>query len=112
MSELRLNAYHFMWIFAFFDLPVTRKIDRKRAAKFRKDLEKDGFTMMQFSVYVRYCPSKENADVHIKHVKMFLPPAGKVSILCVTDKQYIGMINFFGKIEAAKKNLPQQLELF
>ena len=55
MSELRLNAYHIMWLFVFFDLPTTTKAERRNAAQFRKALEKDGFTMMQYSVYVRHC---------------------------------------------------------
>ena len=52
MSENRINAYHVMWLFVFFDLPVTTKKERKDATQFRKSLEKDGFSMMQFSVYV------------------------------------------------------------
>lgn len=39
------------------------------AAQFRKELVKDGFTMFQFPIYMRNCPSRENADVHIKRVK-------------------------------------------
>ena len=52
MTEYRLNAYHIMWIFVFFDLPVTTKKEMKAASLFRKNLEKDGFAMMQFSVYI------------------------------------------------------------
>lgn len=37
-----------MWLFVFFDLPVATKKQRKEATRFRKSLEKDGFTMMQF----------------------------------------------------------------
>ena len=59
MSEVRLNAYHIMWLFVFFDLPTNTKTERRHAAQFRKALEKDGFTMMQYSVYVRHCASKE-----------------------------------------------------
>lgn len=54
MTELRLNAYHIMWLFVFFDLPVTTKKEMKAASLFRKNLEKDGFSMMQFSVYIRH----------------------------------------------------------
>lgn len=97
MTEVRLNAYHIMWLFVFFDLPVTTKQQRKEAAGFRKNLEKDGFFMMQFSVYTRFCASYETAAVHTKRVESFVPEHGKVSILTVTDKQY-GMIrNFIGK---------------
>lgn len=112
ISENRLNAYHIMWLFVFFDLPVTTKKERKCAAQFRKALEKDGFSMMQFSVYIRHCPSKENRDVHIKRIRSQIPDIGMVSILSVTDKQYGDIINYWGKKEAISLNIPQQLELF
>ena len=101
-----------MWIFVFFDLPVQTKQQRKQATQFRKALEKDGFTMMQFSVYVRHCPSKENMEVHAKRVRLALPVTGQVSILAVTDKQYSEIRNYLGSIEKAKPEVPQQLELF
>lgn len=112
MSHRRINAYHVMWIFVFFDLPVQTKQQRKQATQFRKALEKDGFTMMQFSVYVRHCPSKENMEVHAKRVRLALPVTGQVSILAVTDKQYSEIRNYLGSIEKAKPEVPQQLELF
>ena len=112
MSDYRLNAYHIMWVFVFFDLPTETKKNRKDAARFRKDLEKDGFSMMQFSVYVRHCPSKENMDVHIKRVQLFMPPAGQVSIMSITDKQYGNILNFQGKTQHCLQTAPQQLELF
>lgn len=55
---MELNAYRIMWIFVFFDLPTTTRKDRKNASLFRKNILKDGFTMMQFSVYNRHCASK------------------------------------------------------
>ena len=63
MSENRINAYHIMWLFVFFDLPVVTKKERKIAATFRKNLMKDGFVMLQFSVYIRHCASKESKEV-------------------------------------------------
>ena len=103
-----------MWLFVFFDLPTNTKKQRKSAAQFRKSLEKDGFTMMQFSVYIRHCASKESRDVHTKRVKAFIPAAGKVSILSVTDRQYGDIHNFCGKVEEekTKRPQPQQLEIF
>jgi CRISPR-associated protein Cas2 len=112
MSEVRLNAYHIMWLFVFFDLPTNTKAERKAAAGFRKSLEKDGFTMMQYSVYNRYCASRESMNVHIKRVRALIPASGQVSILSITDKQYGDIINFWGKIERAKPQTPQQLEFF
>lgn len=112
MSENRINTYHVMWLFVFFDLPVMTRKERKDATLFRKSLEKDGFSMMQFSVYIRHCPSKDNMDVHIKRVQLAIPSAGSVSILSVTDKQFSEIRNFYGKVEKAKLAVPQQLELF
>ena len=112
MSDLRLNAYHIMWLFVFFDLPTNTKKERKAAAQFRKALEKDGFSMMQYSVYVRHCPSKENMNVHIARVRASMPPSGLTSILSITDKQYGEIQNFWGKVERAKFTTPQQLEFF
>lgn len=84
----------------------------KAASGFRKELLKDGFTMMQFSVYIRHCPSAENADVHLKRVNKSIPEKGQVSILRITDKQYGDILNFFGAKEKALSPAPQQLELF
>lgn len=109
---MRLNEYRIMWVLVFFDLPTETKADRKRYAKFRKDLLNNGFSMFQFSIYVRHCSSRENADVHIKRVKKILPEFGQVGILCITDKQF-GMIELFEqKKEKPKPNISQQLELF
>ena len=112
MEQIRLNAYHIMWLFVFFDLPVTLKKDRKAASRFRKDLLKDGFGMMQFSVYNRHCASKESATVHVKRIKSFIPEKGQVSILQVTDKQYGDIMNFWGKKSDPLPEGPKQLELF
>lgn len=108
----RLNEYRIMWVLVFFDLPTETKTERKIYARFRKDLLQDGFNMFQFSIYLRHCASKENAEVHIKRVKELLPEKGHIGILCVTDKQFGMMEIFFGKKEKTKFLAPQQLELF
>ncbi len=101
-----------MWVLVLFDLPTETKKERKQYAEFRKRLLQDGFTMFQFSIYLRHCASRESADVHIRRVKSMLPPLGKVGILCVTDKQFGMMEIFYGQKEAKPQVQPQQLELF
>ncbi len=111
MNE-RLNAYRIMWVIVMFDLPTETKADRKQYAKFRKQMLDDGFQMFQFSLYLRHCPSRENADVHMKRVKRILPPKGHVGILVITDKQF-GMMEIFRGRELEKTPAgAQQLELF
>lgn len=101
-----------MWILVFFDLPTETKKQKKEAATFRKNIMKDGFTMFQFSIYVRHCASRENMEVHIKRVKSLLPEYGNVGILGITDKQFGEMQLFYGK-KPKEPNAPgQQLELF
>lgn len=112
MSEIRLNAYHIMWLFVFFDLPVTTQKERKLATLFRKNLMNDGFTMLQFSVYIRHCASYESQQVHTKRVKAIVPETGMVSILSVTDKQYGDIVNIWGKKKKKIPTVPLQLELF
>lgn len=112
MTFSRYNAYRIMWVLVLFDLPTETKKQRSQASKFRKILLDDGFTMFQFSIYLRHCPSRENADVHIKRVKNSLPQFGKIGIMCITDKQFGQMEIFFAKQEVNLPQSPQQLELF
>lgn len=112
MTTYRYNAYRIMWVLVLFDLPTETKTDRKAANKFRKGLLKDGFTMFQFSIYMRHCMSRENAKVHIKRVKSLLPKHGKVCIFDITDKQFEMMEIFNGKKEIDLPKPSQQLELF
>lgn len=112
MDLSRLNAYRIMWTLVMYDLPTETKKERKVAARFRKELLKDGFSMFQFSMYLRHCSSSENAEVHKKRVKRILPEKGKVGILQITDKQFGQMEIFFGAKPEKLPGVGQQLELF
>lgn len=112
LKQNRFNAYRIMWVLVFFDLPTETKRDRQVATKFRKYLIDDGFSMFQFSIYLRHCPSRENAEVHIRRTKTRLPKHGKIGILCVTDKQFGQMEIFFGQKETDLPIPSQQLQLF
>ena len=106
-----ISKYRVMWILVFFDLPTETKTDRKRATNFRKALIEDGFTMFQFSIYIRHCASAANAEVHLKRIKSFLPLFGKVGILCITDKQFGDLHLYFGKKPTPLPLAGVQLEL-
>ncbi len=108
----RLSQYRVMWVMVFFDLPTTSKKEKKAYMSFKKSLQKDGFTMFQFSIYVRNCASMENANVHMKRVKGFLPEVGNVCIMCITDKQFGDIEVFIGKRPAPPNSPGYQLELF
>lgn len=101
-----------MWILVFFDLPTETKKDKRAYQLFRKQLQKDGFSMFQYSIYVRHCASMDNAEVHIKRVKTFVPEYGSVAVMCITDKQFANIQLFNGSKITKMQSQPQQLELF
>ncbi len=98
-----------MWVMAAFDLPTQTKIQRKRYAVFRKLLLQKGFSMMQFSVYVRNMPTLHQAQALIKQVGKQIPPQGKCSFILITDKQYALMQHFYGPSQRHEK-IPKQYE--
>lgn len=106
---MNFGGLNSMWIIVLFDLPTDTKEARKQYSQFRKLLLDDGFTMMQYSVYMRHCASDENALVHIKRVKTDLPPDGEVRIVKITDKQFGKIEVFFGKRQRPVEQTPQQL---
>lgn len=109
---VELSAYRFMWVVVFFDLPVDTKQARHAYAVFRRQLLKDGFRMLQYSVYARHSTSEENAFVHIGRVESRIPNDGEIRILTVTDKQFERMRIFWGKMRKIPEKQPKQLEFF
>lgn len=107
-----LNGYAIMWLFVMFDLPTNSAAERKVATRFRKELKKDGFDMLQFSVYTRHCASGESASVHINRVQALVPDEGLVSIVKITDKQFGDIVTITGKKAKPPPKRPLQLELF
>ena len=111
-NTVELSEYQAMWLFAMFDLPVDTKAARREYTRFRKGLLRDGFSMLQYSVYARYCPSEESSEAYRRHVQAFLPADGQVRLLAVTDRQFGKMEVFFGKNRKPVEDPPAQLMLF
>lgn len=108
----QISPYRAMWIVVMFDLPVTTKAQRRRAAQFRKGLLQDGYTMVQFSIYSRPCLTDESAGVHLRRVEKMVPEEGRVRILRITDQQYQRMLCFEGSCPVPGEQLPGQMTLF
>ena len=81
-----------MRVLVFFDLPVASYEQRKAYSQFRKYLIKNGFLMMQESIYCRLAQNSSAADFLVDNVRKNKPPEGLVQALTITEKQ-------FGKIE-------------
>jgi CRISPR-associated protein Cas2 len=101
-----------MWLFAMFDLPVTTPEARKRYSEFRRVLIEEGFSMLQYSVYARYCADEEMAVAYRGHIRAAIPPEGYVRLLAVTDRQFGKMESFIGEMSKPVEKPPSQLVLF
>ena len=86
-----------MRLLVFFDLPTDTAEDKRNYRCFRKVLIKNGFIMLQESVYCRMfvTPSSENAAMDI--IRKSKPPAGNVQMLSVTEKQFSKMEYLVGE---------------
>ncbi|MET3684352.1 CRISPR-associated protein Cas2 [Alkalibacillus flavidus] len=80
-----------MRVLIMFDLPVETKAQIRTYTKFRKNLIRNGFLMMQYSIYIKSCINKEAAQGTINQVNNFLPKEGHVRAMIITEKQFEGM---------------------
>jgi len=85
-----------------FDLPVETEEQRRAYRIFRKNLIQEGFVMIQYSIYVRICPSREYANRLENRIKKGIPQEGNVRLLCVTEKQYADMKLLVGSRQTAE----------
>lgn len=85
-----------MRLIVSFDLPVKTKDEIKKATIFRKDLMSEGFIMMQYSVYTRFCRNNFEANKYIVRVKRIVEglEGGEVIIIKLTNNQYENMLIF------------------
>lgn len=81
----------FMRVLLMFDVPTKTKKEQKYATKFRNALIKQGFFMMQFSVYMKICKGVVSAKSAVERVRGILPPLGNVRALIITEKQFDNM---------------------
>ena len=103
----------FMRILIFFDLPVKTKQQRREATGFRNFLLKDGYYMIQYSVYSRVCNGTDAVEKHRKRLKNNLPDNGSVRMLVITEKQYESIEILVGKLVDEEQPFQgQQLSIF
>lgn len=101
-----------MWILVFFDLPVKKPTQRRAATQFRQFLLKDGYVMLQYSVYARVCKGQEAVEKHLKRTRANLPEEGSIRALQVTDKQYARMQILLGNLVSEELSGGEQLLFF
>lgn len=91
-----------MRLLCMFDLPVDTADEKRAYRTFRIKLIKEGFTMIQYSVYMRVCPNREYLERLEVRIKKFTPKNGNVRLLYVTEKQYADMKLLVGNRSTAE----------
>lgn len=107
-----LSKYQSMWLLVLFDLPVLTKKERKAATKFRDQLIKEGYTMVQYSCYTRNCPTRALRDQFMSRLSKIIPEEGFVVAFTLTDAQYADAGWYYGKTEVKPEPLPGLFDEF
>ena len=95
-----------MRMFVIFDLPTLTKEQKKTYSTFRDNILKDGFIMVQYSVYSRFCRNDTEYLKLLRRIKTYAPrDIGEVRVLRVTERQYNNMIIFSNSIKQDEKLL-------
>ena len=55
----RFSEYRIMWVLVLFDLPTETKKEKKAYSDFRKNLQRDGFTMFSSLFMCDIAPAKK-----------------------------------------------------
>ena len=86
-----------MRVIVFFDLPTETAEDRREYSKFRRSLIKNGFIMMQESVYIKLALNQNNAALLVESIKKYKPAKGLVQVLTITEKQFQRIVFISGE---------------
>lgn len=81
-------SYRFMRMLVFFDLPTETAEDRRNYNRFRKYLIKNGFIMMQESVYSKLLMNATAEQNVAEQLRKNRPSKGIVQLLTITEKQF------------------------
>ena len=77
-----------MRMIVFFDLPTETVQERREYSRFRKFLVRNGFFMMQKSVYSKLVINNVTCLAVKKRIRDNLPATGNVELLEITENQF------------------------
>lgn len=86
-----MNEIKYMRIILMFDLPSKEDYEKRDYRIFHNSLIKNGYIMMQFSVYIKATNSHTKVNREIEKIRKFIPKSGNVRIFSITEKQYLNM---------------------
>lgn len=102
-------SYRYMRILLFFDLPMVSNEEKREYLNFRNYLLKNGFFMLQESVYCKLVLNATVANAIFNNLENSKPKKGLIQILMITEKQYEKMILLLGTSTSEVLNSDQRL---
>lgn len=90
-------SYRYMRVIVFFDLPSVTNEEKREYRKFRKFLIKNGFMMLQESVYCKLALNQTNVKTIKYRLRKNKPKRGLVQIISITEKQFQSMEYIVGE---------------
>ena len=95
-----------MRMMVIFDLPTLTKEQRRTYTEFRDNILRDGFIMIQYSVYSRFCRNDTEYLKLLRRIKTYAPrDIGEIRVFKITEKQYQNMTIFSSTQKADEKLL-------
>ncbi|MEA5017434.1 MAG: CRISPR-associated endonuclease Cas2 [Erysipelotrichaceae bacterium] len=102
-------SYRYMRVIVMFDLPIKTSSEIREYTKFRKYLMKNGFMMMQKSVYCKLALNMSVVESIVNTVRANKPPVGLVQIFTLTEKQFSRIEFLVGEISSSVLNTDSRL---
>lgn len=94
-----MSLYRYMRTLIFFDLPVIKASQRREYRRFVTMLKKNGFFMLQESVYVRMSLNQTSVDNVLDIIRENKPKEGSVAALTITERQFSNIEFIVGDLD-------------
>ena len=98
-----------MRVVVFFDVPTETAEERRDYRRFRAALLKNGFFMMQESVYSKIILNNTAANVIKETVRKLKTGKGLIQMLTVTERQFENMEFVLGKKQSTVVDTAERL---
>lgn len=110
---MNFSKYKSMQMIVSFDIPTTTKSSKKEYTEFKKFLLNNGYIMLQYSVYSRFCINQAAVNKHKRRLEKNLPKIGQIMVICITEQQYLSMQTMSNQINSYDKilNMKEVIEI-
>jgi len=108
VKEKEGSPYRMGWLLVMFDLPTDTREEQRKASRFRTDLLRDGYLMLQYSVYIRPAVTIDKKDRCLSYLKKINPKTGDIRCLFITDTQWKQLVTISDRVRPSKRRIDTQ----